>query len=359
MALASGLAARPDVELHLLTPTRRRGPLGTRSRRRPRVHGCGARPPPGPPRLGAGAGRVARDAARRRRVARAALHDAVARRRPERRDDPRPHVLRSSRVARAQQGRVLPPDDPRRRAAGDRARVRELVHRRPACARSSIPRSARSSSRITVSITTASSRTATTRPTSPRSPRTASSRPTSRSRARSNRARTSRRSCARSRASPRRDPSSDSCSPAPTDGEPGRHATRSRRAASRPACIRPGYLATDDGARVLPAGRGGGVPVVRGGLRPPRARRARVRCAGRHRRRLGARRGRRGRGAPGPARRPDRARRRDRARARRPGGRRRVCAPRVRRAPRSSRGSGASTNTSTRTGAPPSIGRRG
>ena len=65
-------------------------------------------------------------------------------------------------MARAQQGRVLPPDDPRRGAAGDACSCASARTPPTACARSSIP-GARSSSRTTASTTTASSRPATTR----------------------------------------------------------------------------------------------------------------------------------------------------------------------------------------------------
>ena len=103
-------------------PPRRRGALGRRSRRRAEVHA--AAPDRRPARLAweQAAGRVARRADRPDVWHGPHYTMPLRAGRPERRDDARPHVLRPSRVARAHQGRVLPPDDPRRGAARGRAR---------------------------------------------------------------------------------------------------------------------------------------------------------------------------------------------------------------------------------------------
>ena len=78
VALASGLSAHDDVELHLLT----RHDDGDRwSDLAPgaTVHGIGPGPAAGAPRVGAGPRAGARRARATRRVARSALHDAAAR----------------------------------------------------------------------------------------------------------------------------------------------------------------------------------------------------------------------------------------------------------------------------------------
>ncbi len=71
-------------------------------------------PSPGPAGVGAGRGAARRPQARRRPVARAALHAAAPAAHPDGRDRARPHVPRASGVARARQGALLPADDPGR-----------------------------------------------------------------------------------------------------------------------------------------------------------------------------------------------------------------------------------------------------
>ena len=84
----------------------------------------------GPPRLRAG--RPGRRVAFRRgdRAPRPPLHDAGAVARPGRRDHPRLHLLRPSRVAPALEGRVLPACHPARRPSGRRAHLRQWGHGR-------------------------------------------------------------------------------------------------------------------------------------------------------------------------------------------------------------------------------------
>ena len=175
-----------------------------------------------------------------RRLARPPLHDAAAFDRSDRRRDARPHVLRSSGMARAFEGRLLPPHDRRRRSPCRRHR-----HRKPRCrtwpAKLVSGYRARPSSFTTASTIRASRpRPPPTKATDARcSPATGSHARTSRSRARSNRARTYPRSCAPSPGSPPRIPTCNSSSRAATAGASTRRAPRSRRAASRPASSDP------------------------------------------------------------------------------------------------------------------------
>ena len=286
VALASGLAGARRRGAAPPRPAATTRPAGTRSRRRASVHGAAPDRRPGPARVGAGP--------RRRRWPQRVDPDVwhgphytmpLRARRPVRRDDPRPHVLRPSRVARAQQGRVLPPDDPRGGAtratvlvcvsAYTADRLRALVDPRGEVV---VAHHGVDHDRF---VATGDDGRRSRRARRARH-RAALHRVREHDRAPQERAR---RSCARSPASPPSRPDLRLVL-AGSDGWGARDA-RDAIAASGVATrvIRPGYLAADTVARVLPAGRGRRVPVVRGGLRPPRARRARVRRTGRHDRR--------------------------------------------------------------------------
>ncbi len=103
---------------------------------------------PGPARVRAGGPAVLAALLGPRRPSRAALHHAEPGASAVRGDDPRLHILRSSRVARADQGRLLPARHPARRAEGGRADLREPGNGRTAARL--VPRAgARSSWRTT------------------------------------------------------------------------------------------------------------------------------------------------------------------------------------------------------------------
>ena len=299
IALARGLAARDDIELHLRRPPRRR-PLGRARRPAPSVHAVA--PARRPARLaweqlGAPA---ARAAARRRRLARSALHAAARARRvptvvtvhdltffdhPEWHE--RSKVVYFRRMIRAAGARadvVVCVSDftdgaPARPLHTARRGRRRSARRRPRALRAR-PRGGAGDHGAARA-------------------RTASRRRTSRSAGRSNPARTCRRSSTRSRGSRREHPDLRLVL-AGGDGwgvDEVRAAIASSGVATR--VLRPGYL--DDDALVALFRRAAAVvvPVARGGLRLARARGARVRHAARHDARLGHRGGRRRRRAPG------------------------------------------------------------
>ena len=94
---------------------------------RPRRRALGPARPAG---LGAAAGPGAGRPAGHRRLARPALHRPAPAGGPGGHDDPRPHVLRASGVARTLQGGLLPADDPGQRRPGGGHRGRERRHGR-------------------------------------------------------------------------------------------------------------------------------------------------------------------------------------------------------------------------------------
>ena len=131
VALASGLAGRTDVELHLLA---RRDDAVRWAELAPTAEVHADAPVRRPARL---AWEQARGAAVAKHIGADVWHGPhytmpLARGRPVRGHRPRPHLLRPSRVARAHEGRVLRTHDPRRRAPRRGARVRERLHGRAA-----------------------------------------------------------------------------------------------------------------------------------------------------------------------------------------------------------------------------------
>ena len=161
------------------------------------------------------------------------------------RRDARPHVLRPPRMARAFEGRLLPPHD-RRGRAPRRRRSSPGATTRPTGCEARFRSAGRDRRRSTTASTTRASRprpTSTTRPTTPLLARHGIARPyiafastieprkdvpVARARVRPHRR--------------RRTPTSSSSSPAATAGVSTRPAPRSRRAASRRASCGPGYV---------------------------------------------------------------------------------------------------------------------